>query len=124
MEGARVTSVISNRCIRTRLLVFLKISNVRVGVEQYYLQIFVGMLVSRISGGSGGWASVPLWCIILLAEVVGFTLLSSLLGCSSYWCFVRFPAAPRNFALLQNVQTESAAHPACPSRDTFGSSQS
>ena len=75
MEGARVTSVISNRCIRTRLLVFLKISNVRVGVAEYYLQIFVGMLVSRIGGGSGGWASGPLWCILLLAGVVGFTRL-------------------------------------------------
>ena len=31
------------------------------------------MLVSRIGGGSGGWASVPLWCILLLAGVVGFT---------------------------------------------------
>ena len=57
MEGVRVTSVISNLCIRTRLLVF-KFSNVRVGVVEYYLQIFVGMLVSRIGGGSGGWASV------------------------------------------------------------------
>ena len=34
------------------------------------------MLVSRIGGGSGGWASVPLWCILLLAGVVGFTRLS------------------------------------------------
>ena len=81
MEGARVTSVISNRCIRTRLLVF-KFSNVRVGVVEYYLQIFVGMLVSRIGGGPGGWASVPLWRILLLAWVVVFTGLSSLWGVS------------------------------------------
>jgi len=87
MEGARVTSVISNRCIRTRLL-FFKFSNARVGIAEYYLQIIVGMLVSRIGGGSGGWASVPLWCILILAGVVGFTRLSSLWGCSSYWCCV------------------------------------
>ena len=31
-------------------------------------------------------ASVPLWCILLLAGVVGFTRLSSLWGCSSHWC--------------------------------------
>ena len=36
-----------NHCIRTRLLVFLS-SNVRVGVAEFYLQIFVGMLVSWI----------------------------------------------------------------------------
>ena len=39
--------------------------------------IFVGMLVSRIGVGSGGWASVPLWYILLPARVVGFTQLSS-----------------------------------------------
>ena len=66
-------SVISNHCIRRRLLVF-KFSNVRVGVAEYYLQNFVGMLVSRIGGGSGGWASVPLWCILLLAGVVGYVI--------------------------------------------------
>ena len=33
------------------------------------------MMVSRIGGGSGGWASVLLWCILLLAGVVGFTRL-------------------------------------------------
>ena len=54
---------------------FLKISNVRVGVAEYYLRIFAGMLVSRIGGGSGGWASIPLWCILLPARVVGFTRL-------------------------------------------------
>jgi hypothetical protein len=59
-KGLVSTSVILNHCIKTRFLVFL-ISNVRVGVAEFYLQIFVGMLVSRIGGGSGGWASVPLW---------------------------------------------------------------
>ena len=37
------------------------------GVAEFYLQIFVGMLVSRIGVGSGSWASVPLWCILLPA---------------------------------------------------------
>jgi len=36
--------------------------------------IVVGMLVSLIGGGSVGWVSVPLWCV-LLAGVVGFTRL-------------------------------------------------
>ena len=38
MEVARVT-VILNRCIRTRLLVFLN-SNVRVGVAEFYFYFY------------------------------------------------------------------------------------
>ena len=45
MEGARVTSVISNHCIRTRLLVFKNFfSNNRVCDAEYYLQILCGCL--------------------------------------------------------------------------------
>ena len=72
-KGFVSTSVILNHCIRTRFLFFLN-SNDRVGVAEFYLQIFVGMLVSRIGSESGGWASVPLWCILLPARVVGFTV--------------------------------------------------
>ena len=86
-KGLVSISVILNHCIRTRLLVVLN-SNVRVGVAEFYLQIFVRMLVSQISGGSGSWASVPLWCILLPVGVVGFTRLNSLWGCPSYWCCV------------------------------------
>ena len=73
-KGLVSTSIILNHCIRMQYLVFLN-SNVCVVVAEFYLQIFVGTLVSRIGGGSGGWASVPLWCILLLAGVVGFTRL-------------------------------------------------
>ena len=55
MEGARVTSVISNQCIRT-LLLFLKFSNVGVGVAECYLQIFcrdVGLQDRRRVRGLG-----------------------------------------------------------------------
>ena len=41
------------------------------GLRSVTYRYFVGMLVSRIGGGSGGWACVPLWCILLLAGVVG-----------------------------------------------------
>ena len=52
MEGARVTSVILNRCIRTRLLVFKNLAKPCVCVcdAEYYLKISVLMLVSRIGG--------------------------------------------------------------------------
>ena len=43
------------------------------GNDSCQLRYFVGMLVSLIGGGSGGWVSVPLWCILLPAGVVGFT---------------------------------------------------
>ena len=78
MEGARVTSVISNHCIRTRLLVFKIFLAITVCVMRsttYRFYVDVCLPDRRWSR-----ASVPLWCILLLAGVVGFTRLSSFMG--------------------------------------------
>jgi hypothetical protein len=54
MEGARVTSVISNRCIRTRLLVFKNLAiAVCVCDAEYYLQILCGCLSPGSAVGQG-----------------------------------------------------------------------
>ena len=69
MERARVTSVIWTTVLE-RGFWFFNISNVRVGVAECYLQIFVGMLVSRIGGGPGPPSLCGLssflsgWCVL------------------------------------------------------------
>jgi hypothetical protein len=70
------TSVILNHCIKTQFLVCIR-SNVRVGVTELYLQI-LWVCWSVGSAAVQGWVSVPLWCILLPAGVVGITRLSSI----------------------------------------------
>ena len=55
MEGARATSVISNRCIRTRLLVFNFFLAMTVCVcdAEYYLEILCGCLSPGSAVGQG-----------------------------------------------------------------------
>jgi hypothetical protein len=44
------------------------------------LRNVVGMLVSLIGGGSGGWASVLSWFILLAAGVAGFHTTEQFMG--------------------------------------------
>ena len=89
MEGARVTSVISNHCIRTRLLVFkIFFSNNRVCDAEYYLQILCGCLSpgSVVGQGLRPFVVYPPSC-----RGGGFHTTGQFMGaggCPSYWCCV------------------------------------